>query len=557
MLGVDMIRLGWDSPPTEVGIYLAPTKSGVVATQELGRILRTSPETGKDFAIAIQMVDRYLYRGQAPVLIPNIFEPHFVAQGTILEKKPSEELPRESSKRFAPVTFSGMDIEAIIKETFNSDLLGGEFRDLPVDKMSKVLKEVADEAERNRPGAPLIEIYRHLAREIPRIGRDKQMDAFQTSLSDDPKRAREGKNVLIMTSLRTILNSIEKYFGGDEGLNSELIHSAIARVLENLPKFRTTISLQQSIYLSAAEGAMAYLSEALRVPKAWVERDTYKMMIRACGEFLAEHPFEINKDLLEEAAAELARKTGESKQLIIYYLKYQYALREQVETIEPGVFRAVSEIIMEEDIREVILTLTPREQKVLTLRAWGFPDGREGTLENVGKELNVTRERIRQIEAKALRKLRHPRRSKKFQDYLYEEEERPINFPEIPRDFRFKTLDYDRPRRISIQRPEKKEAVPFDGPWERWLKFWQIDIKKVSVYLVENIYREFHSATQYILWSEWLKLCPLPENADEREKNIRFKEYLKANDKKRVELGADLSEMELPEWIKRIESIIE
>ena len=65
----------------------------------------------------------------------------------------------------------------------------------------------------------------------------------------------------------------------------------------------------------------------------------------------------------------------------------------------------------------MLKTLTPREEKVLRLR-FGLEDGRPRTLEEVGKEFNVTRERIRQIEAKALRKLRHPRRSKKLRDFL-------------------------------------------------------------------------------------------------------------------------------------------
>ena len=73
--------------------------------------------------------------------------------------------------------------------------------------------------------------------------------------------------------------------------------------------------------------------------------------------------------------------------------------------------------MLKEQLINVLDTLTPREEKVLRLR-FGLDDGRARTLEEVGKEFNVTRERIRQIEAKALRKLRHPSRSKKLKDYL-------------------------------------------------------------------------------------------------------------------------------------------
>ena len=78
---------------------------------------------------------------------------------------------------------------------------------------------------------------------------------------------------------------------------------------------------------------------------------------------------------------------------------------------------AASFTLLREQLNEVLGTLTDREQKVLRLR-FGLDDGRARTLEEVGKEFNVTRERIRQIEAKALRKLRHPSRSRKLRDYL-------------------------------------------------------------------------------------------------------------------------------------------
>ena len=83
----------------------------------------------------------------------------------------------------------------------------------------------------------------------------------------------------------------------------------------------------------------------------------------------------------------------------------------------PAPAEAASFALLKEQLIEVLSTLTEREEKVLRLR-FGLDDGRARTLEEVGKEFNVTRERIRQIEAKALRKLRHPSRSKKLKDYL-------------------------------------------------------------------------------------------------------------------------------------------
>ena len=88
-----------------------------------------------------------------------------------------------------------------------------------------------------------------------------------------------------------------------------------------------------------------------------------------------------------------------------------------VENLKPLVWEAASQTLLKEQLADVLKTLTPREEKVLRLR-FGLEDGRPRTLEEVGKEFNVTRERIRQIEAKALRKLRHPSRSKKLRDFL-------------------------------------------------------------------------------------------------------------------------------------------
>ena len=85
--------------------------------------------------------------------------------------------------------------------------------------------------------------------------------------------------------------------------------------------------------------------------------------------------------------------------------------------LDVAVFDAVAVALLKEQLVEVLNTLTPREAKVLRLR-YGLDDGKARTLEEVGKEFNVTRERIRQIEAKALRKLRHPSRSKKLKDFL-------------------------------------------------------------------------------------------------------------------------------------------
>ena len=93
------------------------------------------------------------------------------------------------------------------------------------------------------------------------------------------------------------------------------------------------------------------------------------------------------------------------------------AIRSIITVVLPVPAEAAAQTLLKEQLDEVLDTLTEREQKVLRLR-FGMNDGRARTLEEVGKEFDVTRERIRQIEAKALRKLRHPSRSRKLRDYL-------------------------------------------------------------------------------------------------------------------------------------------
>ena len=88
-----------------------------------------------------------------------------------------------------------------------------------------------------------------------------------------------------------------------------------------------------------------------------------------------------------------------------------------VQKEEPKTEEAASVVLLKEQLLDVLGSLTPREQKVVMLR-YGIEDGHPKTLEEVGKEFNVTRERIRQIEAKALKKLRHPSRSKKLKDFM-------------------------------------------------------------------------------------------------------------------------------------------
>jgi RNA polymerase primary sigma factor len=170
--------------------------------------------------------------------------------------------------------------------------------------------------------------------------------------------------------------------------------------------------------------AIADQSRTIRIPVHMVE--TINKLLRVSRRLVQEYgreptPAEIGKEM--QVSPEKVREIGKISQLPI---SLESPIGEEEDSrlgdfIEdrnalPPV-DAASRQLLKEQIDEVLSSLTPREQRVLQLR-FGLEDGRSRTLEEVGKEFNVTRERIRQIEAKVLRKLRHPSRSRKLRDYL-------------------------------------------------------------------------------------------------------------------------------------------
>ncbi len=170
--------------------------------------------------------------------------------------------------------------------------------------------------------------------------------------------------------------------------------------------------------------AIADQARTIRIPVHMVE--TINKLIRVSRQLLQElgrepTPEEIAKemDMPVERVREILKISQEPVSLETPMEKKRTAILETLFRMIMFRYRQMRAAftLLKEQLEEVLGTLTEREQKVLTLR-FGLEDGRARTLEEVGKEFNVTRERIRQIEAKALRKLRHPSRSRKLKDYL-------------------------------------------------------------------------------------------------------------------------------------------
>ena len=373
------------------------------------------------------------------------------------EKSPEEKLSellergkkngKLSTKELACLEEIGADADAISKfydalETAGVDIdIAGEdavptLDDIDVPELTELqeIEEVTEEeiveteaeiiADSNYSTDDPVRMYLKEIGKVPLLTAEEEIE-LATRMSEGDE---EAKRRMAEANLRLVV-SIAKRYVGRGMLFLDLIQEGNLGLIKAVEKFDYTKGYKFSTYATwwirqAITRAIADQARTIRIPVHMVE--TINKVIRVSRQLLQElghdpsaeeiakemgMPVDKVRDILKIAQEPVSLETpiGEEED------SHLGDFIPDEDASEPS--EAASFSLLKEQLMEVLDTLTPREKKVLELR-FGIVDGRTRTLEEVGKEFNVTRERIRQIEAKALRKLRHPSRSRKLKDFL-------------------------------------------------------------------------------------------------------------------------------------------
>ena len=335
----------------------------------------------------------------------------------------------ELASQLGDVTPDQIDKVFDVFEELGVDVLKDDTDDEPdIDDLEEVEEIKLDDMNTTSlEGINVDDPVRMYLREIGRIPLltfDEELDLAKRILEDD----EEAKQKLAESNLRLVVSIAKKYVGRGM-LFLDLIQEGNMGLIKAVEKFDYTKGFKFSTYATwwirqAITRAIADQARTIRIPVHMVE--TINKLIRTSRHLLQQLGREPTP---EEIAAEMeipVEKVMEIQKIAQDPVSLETPIGEEDDSHlgdfipddeSPAPQDSAAYTLLKEQLEEVMETLTPREAKVLKLR-FGLEDGKARTLEEVGREFKVTRERIRQIEAKALRKLRHPSRSKRLKDYM-------------------------------------------------------------------------------------------------------------------------------------------
>ena len=315
-----------------------------------------------------------------------------------------------------PMSDKEMDSSALLDEIDGDE----KYEDIPDVDLSKVDLSVPEGVGMDDP----VRMYLKEIGKVPLLTAEEEIElAKKIELGDE-----EAKQKLAEANLRLVV-SIAKRYVGRGMLFLDLIQEGNLGLIKAVEKFDYRKGYKFSTYATwwirqAITRAIADQARTIRIPVHMVE--TINKIMRVSRQLVQELGREPSADEIAEKLDMPVEKVREILKIAQEPVSLETPIGEEEDShlgdfIQddnvPVPAEAAAYTMLKEQIGEVLTSLTPREQSVLRLR-FGLDDGRSRTLEEVGKEFNVTRERIRQIEAKSLRKLRHPSRSKKLKDYL-------------------------------------------------------------------------------------------------------------------------------------------